>query len=229
MRRLTRDRREGDVLDFPVLDAREVYRQRKAFWKLKEEQAAQSKAAEQERQSRIEAEAGERLNKARELVPDYDEVVAEADFRVPTFVAAYLQESDMIAELGYHFAQHPEALERLSKITDGVPEGSSRFRQAVTRQLVELGKIESTLKPFAASKGAKADEDGDKPSRETAKEPSQETGSAPSKPRIAPVIRPLNGGSAAQVKKDEADMTGSQVITSWQRKHGVRLTDRKRH
>ena len=44
MRRLTRDRREGDVLDFPVLDAREVYRQRKAFWKLKEEQAAEALA-----------------------------------------------------------------------------------------------------------------------------------------------------------------------------------------
>jgi hypothetical protein len=121
-------------------------------------------------------------------------------------------------------------LERLTKITEGVKENTPAFQKAVTKQLVELGKIESTLTPFVKVEPEAKVEDGIKPSPPTGAKPESETGSTPSKPRVqAPIIAPLNGGSAAQVEKDEADMTGSQVITAWQKKHGVVLTARKRH
>lgn len=195
--------------------------------RLKVQQAEDARRAEENRQNEVRQHAAARIERAIELVPDFKEVTEAVDAIVPPFVTGYMQESDMFAELGYHFAKHPEVIERLTKITDGIREGTPAFVKAVSKQLVELGKIESTLKPFTAI--VKDEENVPETSRETAKaEP--ETGSAPSKPRvIAPVIRPLNGGSASQVQKDEADMTGSQVIQTWQKKHGVKLTARKRH
>lgn len=222
---------------------REDFKDDQAFWeasvdfrvnkKLREEQAVAAKVAEEALAERTRIQIGERMDKAREIVEDFDDTLKDADYFVPDAVKAYMADSDMIAEIGYHFAKNPEVLERLAKITAGVREGTPQFARAITKQLVELGKIESKLTPFAKAKVDDGHEPSEKTpakaSRETAKEPSPETGPAPSKPRTAPIIRPLNGGSAPQVERDEADMTGSQVVTSWERKHGVQLTARKRH
>lgn len=217
-------KREDFETDEAFEDARVDYR---VDQKLKVQQAEQTSQREAERLEQIKAQAGARIDKARELVPDYDEVTGSIDTPVPPFVGIYMQESEMFAELGYHFAQHPDILEKLTKFTANLREGTAEYSKAGARQLVELGKIESTLEPFASR--AKV-EDGDKPSHTNGDKPSTETGSAPSKPRnVAPIIRPLTGGSAAQVAKDEADMKSSEVITSWQKKHGVNLTARKRH
>jgi hypothetical protein len=184
--------------------------------KLKAQQAENAKREEENRQKEVLQHAAARIERAIELVADFKDVTEAADMIVPPAVAGYMQESDMFAELGYHLAKNPEVLEKLQSLSPA-------------RALVEIGKIESTLTPFAkVSTDAKVS-NGAKPSQETVT-PSTETGSAPSKPRIqAPILRPLNTGSASQVEKDEADMTGSQVITSWQKKHGVVLTARKRH
>ena len=180
-------------------------------WKAK--QAEEAQAREAARQAEVVAHAAARIERAIELVPDFKEVTESVDMVVPPYIAGYMQESDMFAELVYHFAQHPDLLEKLAKMSP-------------PRALVEVGKIESTLSPFASAKAT----NGAKPSQETAPEPSTETGTAPSQPRDkAPIIRPLSAGSGAQVERSETDMTGSQVITAWQRKHGVKLTARKRH
>jgi hypothetical protein len=197
--------------------------------KLKIARAEQVQRDEEARQAEVIGRARAKVERAIELVEDYKEVTEAVDTPVPPFVAGAMQESDLLAELGYHFAKYPEVLERLGKITEGIAENTPAFRKAVTRQLLELGKIESTLQPFAPKAKVQDEPNVVETSPPTATRAEPQTGTAPSKPRVqAPIIQPLNGGSA-QVEKDEADMTGSQVITSWQKKHGVVLTARKRH
>lgn len=202
--------------------------------KLRIADAAREKAADEQRQAEIRAHAAAKIEKAIELVPDFKEVTAAAETIIPDFVVGYMQESDMFAELGYHFAKHPDVVEKLAKFTDGVKPGTAQFVKAVTRQLVELGKIESTLKPFARANAAKDDDEDDElenaPAANNGTSRVEETGSSPSQPRkVAPIIRPLTAGSASQVQKDEADMNQHEALVAWQKKHGVKLTARKRH
>jgi hypothetical protein len=174
------------------------------------------------------AHAQAKMDRAFEQGPDdFKEVYESADMVLPNYVLESIKNSDLMAELVYDLGVHPEKAEKIRAMTDGCPPGSARYARAAQRQLVEIGKIESTLTPF--SKEKVKPEDAPEASQKTAKaEP--ETESAPSKPRVnAPIIKPLNGGSASQVEKDEADLTGSQVLTKWQKKHGVVLTARKRH
>lgn len=173
--------------------------------KLAAAQAEQAKRQEEARQQEIIAHAVARIEKAIELIPDFKAVTEAADIAVPPVIAGYMQRSTMFAELGYHFALHPEVLADLAKLP-------------ADEQLVAVGEIKSTLRPFAPA--AKAN----------GAQPSTETGTAPSKPRVsAPVIRPLNTQSGAQVEKDEADKTPSEVIADYQRRHGVKFSARKRH
>ena len=184
--------------------------------RLKAKAAEDAQRAQEERQRDTIDKATARIDHAKELMPDFEEVVGSVpdDVVVPNFIMNYLQESEMIGELTYHFAKHPEVLTRLATI--GYP-----------KALVEVGKIESTLQPFASQ--AKA-ANGAEPSHDNGEKPSTETGSAPSKPRVqAPIIRPLNAGSAAQVEKPESDMNSREALKTWQKKHGVTLTARKRH
>lgn len=201
-------------------DARIDYRADQRISAQRAEEAAQRETA---RQAQVVETAKARIAHALDIVPDYAEVTEAVDVKVPEFVSSYMQESEMFAELGYHFAKNPDVVKKLTEFTANVRPGTKEFTKAVTRQLVELGKIESTLQPFAPVAKVKSEP-------KNGVEPSTETGSAPSKPRIqAPIIRPLNGGSAAQVEKDEGEMKTPEVITSWQKKHGVQLTARKRH
>lgn len=221
-----------------ALPAREDFKTDQEYWdamvdyrvdqKLKAAQAEARQRQEESAQQQLRAQAAAKIERAMELVPDFREVTEAMDTEVPPYVASYMQESNLFAELGYHFAQNPKVLEKLASYTDGIHPGTREYTNAVTKQLVALGKIESTLKPFGSKT---ADGAGDsKETEPSTREKSHETGTAPSKPRVnAPIIQPLKGGSAAQVQRDEADMTGSQVITAWQKKHGVNLTARKRH
>ena len=177
-------------------------------FKVREAEAATQR--EEQRLAEVRQQAIARMDRAMELVPDYREVTGAIDWPVPPAIAGYMQESELIAELGYYLAHHPQDRARLDSLSPG-------------RQLVEIGKIESKLSPFASAKDVKAEID------DTAPEPST-TVATPSKPRVqAPIIRPLNTGSSAQVQRAEEDKTPSQIIADYQRKHGVKLTARKRH
>ena len=197
--------------------------ERKADAKIKEERAAQAKADADRRTAEILEAAKGRIGRALELVPDFREVTESIDAEVPLVVASYMQKSEMFAELGYHLAKHPDVLAKLAKLPPD-------------EQLVTIGKIESTLKPFEAK--TSTDSNGATPSGKTAvngkeaaeaSEPSQ-TGSTPSRARSsAPVITPLNGASGAAVTKDEADMNIREVIADYQRRNRANLGLRKRH
>lgn len=191
---------------------------------MKEEKAREAKEAGERRQAEILETAGARIRRALEIVPDFEEVTnsligKDVDW-VPDVVAGYMQKSEMFAELGYHLAKNPEILRSLVKM-------------APDEQLVTIGKIEATLKPFEPQ-GSKTT-NGATPSKaanghdsdET--EPS-ETGSIPSRARgTAPVITPLSNTSALQVEKSADKMNTREMISAWTKEHRVNLNLRKRH
>jgi hypothetical protein len=187
--------------------------------KLRAQESARAKA-EQEARDRETIRLGtERVEAARQLVPDWQETVEAISTAIPPPVAIYLQESEMIAELSYHLAKHPKVLETLTRLTP-------------SKMLVEIGKIESKLQPFSERAKVKTVDASEKVTPNGAgKQPSADAGQAPSsKPRpVAPVIRPLAAGSAAQVDKPDEMMSATEALEKWQAKRGVDLSRRKRH
>jgi hypothetical protein len=164
--------------------------------------------------------ASSRINRAIELVPDYrDKIDAVGDTPIPPVVGSYMQKSPMIAELGYHFAEHPDVLVSLKNME---PDD----------QLVTIGKIEAKLKPFSESvKDSKSTSDGAKPSSTEAKKQTASeisTGAVPSKARnVAPVIQPLS--TTGTVDKEVRDMNIRETIVDWQKHNSTNLSLRKRH
>lgn len=224
-------KREDFSTDKEYEDARIDWR---AEQKFKQKQAEVAAQREQERQAEVIRAATERLQKAAELVPDFQSVTEAADLRVPGHIAGYMQESEMFAELGYHFAKHPDVLEVLAKLSPA-------------RALVEVGKIESTLKPFSKDGAATASEkasNGHEPSSKTEsasptaangkgagpnQTESTQQGAGPSQKSRAPVIRPLGSDSVSQVEKDPGQMSTREVIEAWKAKNRANLGLRKRH
>ena len=192
-------------------------------WKVAEQmkkiQADQEKAAAERAHAEMIAAAKARIDRARELVPDFAETVESVDQVVPPAVGGYMQQSEMFAELGYYFAKNPAELERIAKM-------------APAMQLVTIGKIEATLSPFSAIADGKSDakpaktEPDAKPAKATA---SDDTAPQPSKARTVPVITPLSSSGVAQVGKDEAEMNPRELIQSWARQNKVDFSRRKRH
>lgn len=206
-------KRENFQTDEAYQTALVDYRVDQRFKARAKEEAEQK---EKDRQAEVLKVATERVTKAKELVPDFEEVVGGSEITIPPHIAGYMQESELLAELGYHFAKHPDTLTRLSSMSPA-------------KSLVELGKIESTLKPFAPK--AKA-ENGKAPSEETGSQkasPSQETGSAPSKPRVSGPITPIDVGSARQVEKPADQRNVRDEIDAWRKRRGTNIVRRQRH
>lgn len=195
----------------------------KAMVDYQTEQRIQKLEAQREAQAILNT-AKLRVDKARELIPDFDEVLQDGDAKVPAAISAYLQKSDMIAELAYHFAKNPKALDSLRQLDDA-------------SQLVALGKIEAKLEPF----GQKTKETKEaphsvqatskKPSSGDTKTPSDEAAAKQSIPTrtTAPVITPLSVAAGVAHEKDFADMNTREVIQTWQRQNKANLNLRKRH
>ena len=184
--------------------------------KLKGEKAKEARERAEAEQAAVVSAAQERLRSAAQLVPDFEETI-DTDLNVPGHIAAYMQRSPLFAELGYHFAKHPDVLAELRKLTPA-------------EALVEVGVIKSTLRPFSETHSGKAS-NGSEPSTKTnGVTPSTQTGESPSKPRgTAPVITPLSAGSASQVDKPPEQMSTREMITDWQKKNQRNLGLRKRH
>lgn len=177
---------------------------------LKAKEAEIAKQKEQERLEQIRMSASERVEKAKEIVPDFAEVLENADVEIPAHIAGYMQESEMLPELAYFLAQNPERLDKIR-------------RMSVANALVEIGKIESRLEPF----GKKTEQKQDAPKAsqtKTVPEPSSER-----KPRAAEPITPLSVASNSQVQKDFKDMNIREAIQDWQAKKRVNLNRRQRH
>jgi hypothetical protein len=220
-----RPQRDKFATDQEFLDAMIAWGVEEGLKKRAQEEA---RVAAERRQADILEAAKGRIAKALEVVPDFEAVTRAADIEVPPVVAGYMQKSPMFAELGYHLAKNQDVLKSLAKLEPD-------------EQLVTIGKIESTLKPFVVAEpkaGAAKESDGATPSSKSASTngqrsqaaPSEDTGTIPSRARdTAPVIRPLNGSGAAPAEIDPRDMNTRQMIDAWQRKHGANFSLRKRH
>jgi hypothetical protein len=196
-------KRENFATETEYIDAR-------VDWK------AEQKVAQREAE-RAAQDASKRMftqvERAKELVPDFAQVTSSANLTVPPNVVEYMKESDLFAELGYYFAKNPDVMKKLELM-------------APVKQLVELGKIESKLSPFAPA--AKDEPLTEKP--EKAEPSTLDTGLSPSKARSdAPVIRPLTSGEGSQVQPDTSEMNTREMIQAWQKTNKVKLTLRKRH
>jgi hypothetical protein len=191
---------------------------------------AEQAKADQERFIQEENQhAQAKMDRGLEQGPDdFKEIYESADMILPNYVLESIKTSDLMPELVYFLGINRDMADKLRAMTDGCPVGSARYARAAQRQLVDIGKIESTLTPF--SKEKVKTEDAPEASQKTTAKVEPETESAPSKPRVnAPIIKPLAGGSASQVERDEADLGATDVVNRWQKKHGVVLTARKRH
>jgi len=213
---------------FPADAAGEVaYWEAMTDWRVDEKlRAKDAERAAAEEQQRID----EMLAIARQksaLVPDFAEALQQAtalDIRIPPIIFDYMLQTEMGAELSYHLAKNPKVVESLWKLKP-------------SQQLVTIGKIESTLKPFEAKKPAAKDEDGATPGgkestngQQRTAAPSEDTGAIPSRARdTAPVIRPLNGSGASPAEVAPEDMNIRETIHSWEKKHSANFGLRKRH
>lgn len=162
------------------------------------------------------------FSRAAELVPDFERTVSKP-MDWPEGVVEYLQESEMFAELGYHFGKNPDELKKLGEMS-------------LTKRLVALGKIEVTLTPFGKPAQA-TPKDGDKPSiapdakADKAPASTTDTGFTPSKARSdpAPVIRPLSSSDGASVETDPRERTTREEIAAFVKRKQSALTSRQRH
>lgn len=196
--------------------------------KLKAQAEQQAREAAERHQAEVTAAAKIRFDKAAKLVDDFEKTVrAIGETKLHEAVLGYMEQSDLMPEMLYYLGKNPDKLEALSK---QVPAG----------QLVTIGKIESTLKPFAASKtdDAAKDPDGATPSSKTASTngqrsqaaPGSDTGTIPSRARgTAPVIKPLNGSGATPSAMAPEDMNIRETIHDWEKKHNANLGLRRRH
>lgn len=80
----------------------------------------------------------ERIAAFREQAPDFDAVVGGSTAPIAPHVMSELQESARGAELAYHFAKNPDALQALNGMK---PNAAAR----------ELGRLEATLPAFKAA------------------------------------------------------------------------------
>ncbi len=172
----------------------------------------EAKAAAERRQAQIVEEAKARIAKASELVPDFKAKVIDRaqDILIPMPILQYMERSPLMAEIAYHFADNPDLAESLAKLPPD-------------EQLVTIGKIEATLRPFAEKSAH-----GDKPSTKlNGTKPSDDTGITPSKARAtAPVITPLGETGSSGI---QAPTNIRETIADWSKKNGVNLNIRKRH
>jgi hypothetical protein len=206
--------------DSDYFSAMVEYRVQVEMRKMQQEEA---RRAAERRQQEIVDTARTRIQKATELVDDFEAVTKAADLSVPPVVASYMQKSEMFAELGYYLAKNPEQLTKLQKL-------------APDEQLVQIGKIEGKLTPFGSKNPDATPSDGATPSSKAVakdgkqSQPSDETGYPPSKARVtAPVITPLNSSLGSAVEKEPREQNIRETINSWQKSNKVNLGLRKRH
>lgn len=174
-------------------------------------------AAQADRAREIFTTAEARITSAKELVHDFQEAIEAVpeNITIATSTLGYMQESELFAELGYYYAKNLQEYEKLSKMSPA-------------KQLVAIGKIESTLKPFAPSAEVEVKTPQGESKDGKAKADPSINGSKPSKARPEP-IKPLETGSASQVEKPLSEMTLAEAKADFQKRTGVNLGLRKRH
>lgn len=181
--------------------------------------ADEAKEREKAYEKELLATANAKIAKAKELVPDFAEVTGSVDVPVPSHIGGYMARSPLLAELGYHFAQHPDEFEPIARMP-------VRTIGEAMQLGVALGKIESKLKPFGETHSKsepKAEANG------ASTKPSTEADGIPSRPRVSvPVVQPLTARGAPEVEA-VSTVDGRKAVASYEKRTGANLTRRARH
>jgi hypothetical protein len=195
---------------------------------LKVKKAAEDKAAEERHIAGVLESAKARIAKAIELVPDFVEMTSKIEEIIPPAVAGYMQESEMLAEIGYFLAKNPEVIKALQKIGGKFDQKTGKYERA-DKQLVEIGKIEGKLTPFAPVAKDNAPAASSKVNGKQPPAAPRETGETLSTARrAAPVITPISTSSGS-VEQDPTTMNVREMISDFAKRKGVNLTRRQRH
>lgn len=118
----------------------EAYIEARAEWKaeqalLKHREAEKKQSVEQTRATeaqKLQARYQDTVEAARVELPDFDEVVGEADIPITDAMRDAILDSPLGAKLTYHLAKHPEEVERIA-------------RMSPVQQLKAIGVIEASL------------------------------------------------------------------------------------
>jgi hypothetical protein len=182
------DSSDGDepkVEDFKTVG--EYLKAVRAYDKAQERKRSESQKVEEAKSRQNEAirtvqeQFAERVAVVAKEIPDYAEVIAQADWEVPHHIQAYIVDSEFGPKLGYELAKRPEEFQRIAKLSP-------------VRALAELGKLEDRL--FATKPEAAAD----KPTQATSTQVS----------RAPAPIQPLEGKTTV-VAKDPSQMSFQEL------------------
>lgn len=217
--KVTEEAKEPERANFKTdeeyINAKIDYR---ADLKIKAKEKEAHEAALEDRKREVIASANARIDAARETGPeDFEEVLKAAEgpeYDVPVDVAGYMQESEMFAELAYHLSSNPEVIANIRKLPPA-------------KQLVAIGKIESTLKPFSEKSEKVTTPKGESEDGKAKADPSTNAKPA-SKARPEPIL-PIETGSVSQVTKPASEMTYEETRAKFEKSHKVNLHARQRH
>jgi len=98
------------------------------------EKQAEAQAKAQEAQQKVLSTWNERINEAKQELPDYDEMIASSDVVIHDVIRDAILESDVGPRILYHLAENEEFAQKFA----GLP---------LPQALKELGKLESKYAP----------------------------------------------------------------------------------
>lgn len=110
---------------------------------LKDRDANERKAAQQREAAKVQDAWTRRVEAVKEELPDFAAMIASSQVAVSNEVRDAIMESELGPKILYHFAEHPEAAEKLAAMT-------------VSAALRELGRLEAKLEKPAAEAPAAA-------------------------------------------------------------------------
>jgi hypothetical protein len=103
----------------------------------KAERAERERSTQQQKISEVQQQFAERVAQAAKEIPDYYEVIEQADWEVPHHIQAYIVGEERGPQVGYYLSKHREEFDRIAKLSP-------------IRAIAELGKLEDKLKAKAA-------------------------------------------------------------------------------
>jgi hypothetical protein len=103
----------------------------------KAERAESERSTQQQKISEVQQQFAERVAQAAKEIPDYYEVIEQADWEVPHHIQAYIVGEERGPQVGYYLSKHREEFDRIAKLSP-------------IRAIAELGKLEDKLKAKAA-------------------------------------------------------------------------------
>ena len=139
--------------------------------KIQQMQMAQYQAQLDAERNKVITTWAERVNQAKQELPDFDDMVQSADVSVSDDVRDAIIESDVGPRILYHLAENPEYAEKLAAMSP-------------RKALIELGKLEDRLEKQSAKADVQA-----KP---------QNSLSRVAQSKAPPPINPIRGGNAGR-------------------------------